>query len=174
MKLFVIMKPWQLFILLILSFSVSSLFTIVYFVWMLSISIYIKNKLPARLRILAIIFRFLIGIAILLFIFKTAYLYYLSLIFNPNVDDRMAIFNMLLEKEFIMGYFILPVLYIVFSLIIAKLFKAAEDNKNVKFSEYAGDFFMFLFSAIGLWILQPRINKLTSNPEGALPTGNLS
>jgi hypothetical protein len=173
MKLFVAMKHWQLFILLFLSvlfMTVASLFTIFYFAWILAISIYITKKLPSSLKILSIILKSLTAIAILLLVFKAAYVYYLTLTFNANSDtgnDGMSLFNSLLSNEIIISFYILPVLYIVFSLAIAKLFKSAETNSSATFSEYAGDFFMFLFSIIGLWILQPRINTLVaqSNEE---------
>ncbi len=43
---------------------------------------------------------------------------------------------------------------------IAKALKTCETNSEVTFSEFSGEFFMLLFFAIGVWFIQPRINKL--------------
>jgi hypothetical protein len=42
----------------------------------------------------------------------------------------------------------------------AKVLKAVELQKPVTFSEFAGEFFLIWFFPIGIWIIQPRLNKL--------------
>jgi len=48
----------------------------------------------------------------------------------------------------------------------AKALKAAEWQRPVTFSDFAGEFFMIWFFPVGIWILQPRINKLFENKSG--------
>lgn len=59
----------------------------------------------------------------------------------------------------------------------AKVLKAVEVQKSVTFSEFAGEFFLIWFFPIGIWIIQPRINKLfdTKNDDGQnnIPDTNL-
>jgi len=43
----------------------------------------------------------------------------------------------------------------------AKTMKSVELGRMAKFADYAGEFFLIWFSPIGLWILQPKLNKLT-------------
>jgi hypothetical protein len=43
---------------------------------------------------------------------------------------------------------------------IAKALKTAECQKYVTFRDFAGEFFLIWFFPIGIWIIQPRINKL--------------
>ena len=43
---------------------------------------------------------------------------------------------------------------------VAKTFKTVELQREVKFSDFAGDFFMIWFYPIGIWIVQPKINKM--------------
>ena len=43
---------------------------------------------------------------------------------------------------------------------IAKTLKTVELQKPVKFSDFAGEFFLIWYFPIGIWIIQPRINKL--------------
>ena len=45
----------------------------------------------------------------------------------------------------------------------AKALKAIEMQRPVTFEDFAGDFFSFLFYPIGVWFIQPRINKLFDN-----------
>lgn len=50
---------------------------------------------------------------------------------------------------------------------IAKTFKAAELQRKVTFSDYAGEFFLIWFFFIGIWFVQPKINKMVEG-EGYL------
>lgn len=43
---------------------------------------------------------------------------------------------------------------------IAKTFKTVELQREVRFSDFAGEFFLIWFYPIGIWILQPKINKM--------------
>jgi hypothetical protein len=43
---------------------------------------------------------------------------------------------------------------------VAKSLKAVELQRAVTFSDYAGEFFLIWFFPIGVWIIQPRLNKL--------------
>lgn len=51
----------------------------------------------------------------------------------------------------------------------AKVMKSVEMKKEADFSACAGEFFLIWFFPIGIWILQPRLNKLTG---GAKETSN--
>ena len=42
----------------------------------------------------------------------------------------------------------------------AKALKGAELQRRVTFSDYVGEFFLLWFFPVGIWIIQPRINKL--------------
>lgn len=42
----------------------------------------------------------------------------------------------------------------------AKTMKSLELGRMAKFGDYAGEFFLIWFSPIGVWVLQPRLNKL--------------
>jgi hypothetical protein len=43
---------------------------------------------------------------------------------------------------------------------VAKTVKAAEWRRSVTFSDFIGEFFLVWFFVIGVWILQPKINKI--------------
>lgn len=48
---------------------------------------------------------------------------------------------------------------------VAKSLKAVEMQKPIKFGDYAGEFFLFWFYFIGVWIIQPRVNKIFAGQE---------
>ena len=51
-------------------------------------------------------------------------------------------------------------IYIVY--FAAKTLKTIELNKEFKFKELSRVFFLILFLPIGIWFIQPRINKIYS------------
>lgn len=50
--------------------------------------------------------------------------------------------------------------YLVAIFIASKTLLSAELNREAKFSEYISTILLFLISAIGLWFIQPRVQKL--------------
>ena len=55
-------------------------------------------------------------------------------------------------------------------IISAKSLKEKEKQEKLNFGNYALEFFLVLYMIIGIWILQPRLNKLTNSAEST--TGN--
>lgn len=49
----------------------------------------------------------------------------------------------------------------------AKALKTVERNAPVPASEYLGEFFLLWFYPVGIWLLQPRINRLFAFSETA-------
>lgn len=47
----------------------------------------------------------------------------------------------------------------------AKTFKTVELQRNVQFSDFAGEFFLIWFYFIGVWIIQPKINQFLKAAE---------
>ena len=55
---------------------------------------------------------------------------------------------------------------------VSKSLLIAETGKSATFSEYAGEFFLLWFYPIGVWLIQPRINRLYVKTQSAeLSTG---
>ncbi|PWA04218.1 hypothetical protein [Flavobacterium psychrotolerans] len=46
---------------------------------------------------------------------------------------------------------------------VAKTYKTVELQRQVSFSDFAGEFLMIWFYPIGIWIIQPKINKMIEN-----------
>jgi hypothetical protein len=51
---------------------------------------------------------------------------------------------------------------------IARTLKTAELLRVVKFSDYAGEFFLMWFHFIGVWIVQPKVNQMQAHIPGDL------
>jgi len=65
------------------------------------------------------------------------------------------------------GIWIFPVLYMFFAYFYthsfpAKTLRSIETGQKASLGDYLGDFFLFLFLPIGIWFLQPRINKIAA------------
>jgi hypothetical protein len=45
---------------------------------------------------------------------------------------------------------------------VSKTIKTTELKRDVTFSEFIGEFFMIWFFPIGIWFIQPRINKIVA------------
>ncbi len=46
---------------------------------------------------------------------------------------------------------------------VAKTYKTVELQREVTFSDFAGDFLLLMFFPIGIWVIQPKINSMTFN-----------
>ena len=47
----------------------------------------------------------------------------------------------------------------------ARALKSAERQRRARFGDFAGTFFLFWIFPIGIWILQPKINRLATGSE---------
>ena len=54
---------------------------------------------------------------------------------------------------------------------VAKTFKTAELQRKVSFSDFAGDFFLVWFLPIGIWIIQPKINRMVVGNQEVIVGG---
>lgn len=48
---------------------------------------------------------------------------------------------------------------------VAKTYKTAELQRKVEFADYIGEFFLLWFYPVGVWFIQPKVNKMV---EGKL------
>lgn len=89
-----------------------------------------------------------------LLFFKLSILYPLAYIV-------FAIFNWTSKGNFIMPLHLTAMISTLYAMIFsAKMLKSAELNREAFVSDYLGDFFLLWFFPIGIWILQPKINKM--------------
>lgn len=124
--------------------------------WMWSVGIGISEKLPEDLKLNTVWFK-----ASVLFpaVYMVIFSFFMASMFTnigeePNIILFTAIFPLHILAMlcgFYTYYF------------IAKVIKTAELKRRVQFGDFVGEFFLLWFFFIGIWILQPRINRLAQD-----------
>jgi hypothetical protein len=119
--------------------------------WFWSMAIGLQYKVPTGVKMKVTLFK-------IFFIMPIVYLVLFS----------VFVLSILTSGEFPNPFIILIILPVHFFVIfcsiycihfIAKTIKTVELQREVKFSDFVAEFFMMWFYPIGVWILQPRINK---------------
>ena len=163
MKLILRLKSWQLFLILlfipvILSFFhleyFSDILTIIltiligsaYFFWLLAIGLMLPKKLDKSITIPSKSFKFhFIGIILVIVLL----LFFVS--------------NNILPKDYA-GIIIIPSLYYFYAIFIifryvSKVIASVELKRLAKAPDYMGYFMLIWFFPIGVWFIQPKLNK---------------
>jgi hypothetical protein len=180
MNLFLRLKHWQLFILVIgfsfitnfvfsfISFSigystflfsvlviVTSISVISVLMWYYTLGINLYKKLPTTIKLNLKIFKILLLTTTLYSIF---FFYFL---FDTKKNMMLGLSMNVDMMWYLMPFHLIAMICILYCLyFIANALKAIELKKSVSFNDSAGDFFLLLFYPIGIWVIQPRINKL--------------
>ncbi|WP_434353717.1 hypothetical protein VH441_01455 [Psychrobacter sp. HD31] len=121
------------------------------FAWFWSIGVGLQQVIPTPLKLKVSKFK-------LALLFNTVHILLFMAVFikafgSTNINTG------LLPIVFIMH--LIAMLCMFYSLyFMAKTLKTAELQKEVIFSDFVGEFFMLCFYPIGIWILQPKINKM--------------
>jgi hypothetical protein len=176
MKFILKLKHWQLFLitwgtpilidvctfsnpaLLIRLFPVMMLvFMASVFGWIWSISTVLHKKLPVNVNLNVGLLKILLLVPILymllLFIGMDIQLFKGSAGSGESVG--LTIFPLIIILHLVsMACILLSVRF------AAKTLKSIELGRLAKFGDYVGEFFLLWFSPVGIWILQPRLNKL--------------
>lgn len=146
------------------------LFAGVQFGWMWSAGIGLKSYIPEHLQPNTGFFRFAL-------LYPLVYMITFSIIitgFFSNVFGDMAntlspvignpdFFPVSLQAAItvIIPMHLFAMVCIVYCLyFVAKTIKTAEKHEILGFGDFVGEFFLIWFFPIGIWILQPRINKI--------------
>jgi len=131
------------------------LFTALFFGWFYVLGTNLYKRLPdtARMSLTRFkVFLFFPALYILfLMVFMVGFAQYLVSARTPNPLIPLLIFPIHTFSMFCLFY------CLYFN---AKALKTVELQRPVTFSDYAGEFFLLWFFPVGVWILQPRINRL--------------
>ena len=178
MRFFLRLRAWQLFVLLMfpLLFSgpawvhldsewVSDLLALsvffIFFAWIYSVGAEFNGLLPEQLGKSLGRFR----LAILVALVSMVLLYVLDPVKTPSFEATDPV----IPPEIELGSFLVwggALNLIVFVSFIYSIWFAARQLETYRrkeplgFIDYSGAFFLFWFFPLGLWFLQPRINRL--------------
>jgi len=171
MKNILLLKHWQLFLLFYLGPGILQIFLFekimnsegqrylialislpayfVYSFWIYSIGIYLFRINQKGFNLT----RFKISFFFLIFYF----IFFLLLFAFIKVD---TVFESAWAIGFVMLHLIAIFCYLYCSYFNAKLLNSIEQTKNVGINEILGDIFLILFFPLGVWFVQPRVNKI--------------
>lgn len=124
--------------------------------WIWSIANGLHSKLPDDVKLNIRSFR-------MYFLFAMGYCLFLScwlsyIIFAGEQLNAIEIPGLL---GLLLSLHLLSMICIVMGIrFAAKTIKSIELGRMAKFNDYIAEFFLIWFSPVGVWILQPRLNKM--------------
>lgn len=123
----------------------------VFFGWFWSVAVGLQRVIPDEIKLKVSRFKIFLLIPVVYIIF------FLGLFMTSFTSSgpNPGIFAIIVPLHLFSMFCIFYSLYFV-----AKTFKTAELQQKVTFSDFAGEFFMIWFYPIGIWIIQPKINKM--------------
>lgn len=96
-------------------------------------------------------------------------------LFQINVLIIIAVYSVIMilsdgEGMSFSGLEAIPFFYVFYAFLHSLSFpaqtvKTIELGRKAKLGDYLGDFFLIVFLPIGIWFLQPRINRIVANHE---------
>jgi len=159
MKIFLKIKHWQMFLIWIFGSIQMQMFMKTDF-WFISFAIYAGLIFGWIYSIGKILNENNTELTKKLNIWSVAYL--IAMIpFAINFHDMMLqSYERINTLIIIVGGIIGLVSIINIGIISAKSIREKENKENLTFGNYALEFFLILYMIIGVWILQPRLNKI--------------
>jgi hypothetical protein len=127
-----------------LFFGLMVLFAICLNAWFWAVGSFLNTIVRPTLRPGVRLFRFAV-------IYPIVYIAVFSFFFPPQPAVFAVIFPLHLLAMFCMFYLLN---------FVSKNLALAETGRDVTFYDYAGPFFLLWFFPIGVWTVQPRINRL--------------
>ena len=136
------------------------LFMFVFFGWLWSIAIGLQKKVPENVTMKVKKFKVFFFFPLIYFLlFLTAFTATVSGFISPDLEQGIGFFGGIFAV--VVPLHLFSMFCIFYSLyFVSKTFKTVELQKEVKFADFAGEFFMIWFYPVGIWIIQPKINKM--------------
>jgi len=119
-----------------------------FFAWLYAIANGLQRKLPQDIKLKTKTFNIILILVITLLLLSS----FATIVSSELLTNYLELFPLII---LIAMCCIMYCLYFT-----AKIFKTCELHKKTKFSDFAGEFFLFWFFPIGIWIIQPKLNKM--------------
>ena len=130
--------------------------TVGFFGWIWSIAVELHQQLPPDVPLNLTYFKTLILIPVLYSIGVIIWAGSIAFTGSPTLD-----FTMKLEIGLLLILHLISMVCIVLSIrFAAKTLRSVELGRHARFNDYVGEFFLIWFSLVGIWIIQPKLNKL--------------
>ncbi len=146
-----------------LSFGiVMVLFMFCFLGWFWSMGSFLSSIVQPALKLNTRLFHFAL-------VYPALYVFVFIALFQSSTTNP-ALLAIIFPLHFFAMFCIFYALYFV-----SKSLVLAETNKPVTFYDYAGPFFLIWFFPVGVWFIQPRINRLYAERKNIEPlTGGAS
>lgn len=121
------------------------------FGWLWSVGVGLQKYIPDEFKLPVNKFKLILLIPSCYIFF---FLGFVIWVLSPNEPDPMIF-------AVIVPFHLLSMVCIFYSLyFVSRTYKTAVLQKKLEVGDYIGEFFMIWFFFIGVWILQPKINKM--------------
>lgn len=127
----------------------------VFYGWFYAIGSNLHKKLPSSVKMSLTRFKIFLFIPAVYMISMSVFMNNIFAKMESGGQPDLAIFAFIFPLHLFSMFCMFYCLYFN-----AKVLKAVELQKPVSFSDYAGEFFLIWMFPIGVWIIQPRINKI--------------
>ncbi len=131
------------------------LFVGLFFGWFYALGTNLHKKLPETATMNLMKFKIFLFIPVVYMLLLSVFMFGMFSNISTGGQLNPAIFALIVPLHLFSMFCIFYCLYFN-----AKALKTVEWQKPVTFSDFAGEFFLIWFFPIGVWIIQPRINKL--------------
>lgn len=144
-----------------------------HFCWYWSIGIGLQNKLPAEARMKTGLFKVAVLFPAIYFVIIFIGITYLFTNAQPFFDQSDPTdLNFIQTIAFSMLFFVPLHFFAIFCsfyclYFTAKTIKSIELQRAVTLSDYIAEFVLIWFFPVGVWIIQPKINKMTESDQPA-------
>lgn len=130
------------------------------FTWFWAVGTGLQKKIPENAKMKTNLFKVFLFIPIIyMLILGIALRYTVNGLFQVDAKSNMVLILVLFCAIFLLHLFsVFCILYCIY--FVARTIKTAELQRTVTFSDFIPEFFMVWFSPVGIWVIQPRINKL--------------
>jgi len=132
-----------------------------YLAWLWSLGVTLQKRIPESLRFNTMLFKIFFFFPVVYYLGIIVFMKFSMGYFVSNIANH-SMANLLWILPF---HFFTIFCFIFCMYFAAKVFKTAELNKKVSFSDFAGEFALIWIFPVGIWIIQPKINKLVQDPE---------
>lgn len=128
---------------------------VLFFGWFYALGTNLHKKLPKTATMNLNKFKIFLFIPVVYILFICVFMFVLFSNTSIGGQPNLAIFAVIIPLHLFSMFCVFYCLYF-----IAKALKTVEWQKTVTFSDFAGEFFLIWLFPIGLWIIQPRLNKI--------------
>ena len=140
------------------------------FGWFWSIAIGLQKMVPPETKMKTVLFKvfFFIPLIYIFCVLASVGLFFNADILKGTNEPPLWIFGafaIILPVHFFSMFCIFYCMFFA-----PKTLKTVELKRAATFSDFVGEFFLMWFNFIGIWILQPRINKIVQGQDDNLQT----